>query len=376
MRPESLQFLRDLLAAFECRRLYGAAHDGSARALARAVASLAQLQALQPAITIAQARGGLLINDVLADEPWATGSAFNAALISSGSHAARLLPGAGQTELVWLIDALQSPGQSECPGGRALLADVISAETGDRAGGGGSVPALTALRAAWGGEQGALGGLAVAAPVATQIAAGLLTSPTSMLQLAQLKDHNEYTFVHTTNVGILASALAESIGVGREQLHQITQAALLHDVGKWRLPNGLLDKKGRLNDDERKLLEQHPAAGAAMLAATPGIPDIAVVVAFEHHHRIDGTGYPKQPRGSFPSVFSQIVQVADIYDALRSQRPYRDPMTPEQCLNVLEQQAGRSFDADLLKHFRVHVLGRVPAARPEPDPGAAPRAAA
>ena len=70
------------------------------------------------------------------------------------------------------------------------------------------------------------------------------------------------------------------------------------------------------------------------------------------------------------------MQVADIYDALRSQRPYRDPMTPEQCLNVLEQQAGRSFDADLLKHFRVHVLGRVPAARPEPDPGAAPRAAA
>src|SRR6185436_9387331 len=108
-------------------------------------------------------------------------------------------------------------------------------------------------------------------------------------QLADVKSHDEYTFVHTVNVGILSAALGEAVGMKPNQVFDLTLAALLHDVGKQHTPLAILNKPGKLDDGERKQMELHTTAGAAMLLARRGVPDVAPIVAFEHHANVDGS---------------------------------------------------------------------------------------
>src|SRR5581483_8706154 len=154
-------------------------------------------------------------------------------------------------------------------------------------------------------------------------------------QLAELKNHDEYTFVHTVNVGILSAALGEAAGMSEEQIFQLTVAALLHDVGKQRTPLEILNKTGKLEEIERKRMERHTVEGAAILLSRKGVPDVAPIVAFEHHANLDGTGYPNLGRLARPHLASQIVHVADVFDALRTNRPYRAAMEPAKARAIL-----------------------------------------
>jgi putative nucleotidyltransferase with HDIG domain len=183
-------------------------------------------------------------------------------------------------------------------------------------------------------------------------------SAAAVLPLAPLKRHDEYTFIHTINVAILSTALAESLGLGAKVVHEINVAALLHDVGKQLSPYELLNKPGRLTDDEKKILDRHPADGARILLSTPRVPDLAPVVAFEHHIRADGGGYPTVPRGWKLNLASRIVQVADIFDALRTARPYRDSLPVSKILQIMRGDVGPVFDADLLQVFIEKVVSR------------------
>jgi len=183
-------------------------------------------------------------------------------------------------------------------------------------------------------------------------------SSTAMLPLAPLKRHDEYTFVHTINVAILSTSLAEALGLDANTAHELNIAALLHDVGKQIVPQEVLSKPGRFNEEERILMEQHPVEGARMLLATAGVPELAPIVAYEHHVRADGSGYPRLPRGWRLSLASRIVQLADVFDALRTHRPYRPGIPVPKIVEMMRNDAGTFFDTDLLKVFFEEVVSR------------------
>jgi putative nucleotidyltransferase with HDIG domain len=198
------------------------------------------------------------------------------------------------------------------------------------------------------GMDGLLGGISKA----------LADSSGAVLPLASLKEHDEYTYVHTINVAILSTALAEAVGFSGRDVHNLGLAALLHDVGKRIVPHELLNKAGRFTDEEFRLVQQHPAAGARMLLATPRLPDVAPIVAYEHHVRSDGGGYPELPRQWRLSLASRIVQVADIFDALHTNRPYRPALPVPEIIDLMRKDVGVFFDADLLEAFFDHVISR------------------
>jgi HD-GYP domain-containing protein (c-di-GMP phosphodiesterase class II) len=164
-----------------------------------------------------------------------------------------------------------------------------------------------------------------------------------------LKSHDEYSYTHSVNVAMLTVAIATSIGVSHEALHEIGLAALLHDVGKELIPLEILLKPGKLDDDEWIVVNRHGRDGARILAATEGIGDLPPIVSFEHH-----LAYHDELRTDpdwRPHLASSIVCIADVYDALRSERPYRAGMAPDKSMKIMQEDVGRLFDPDLFEGF-------------------------
>lgn len=172
-----------------------------------------------------------------------------------------------------------------------------------------------------------------------------------LLSLATLKSYDEYTYVHAANVSILTMAQAEFLGLDDNILHNIGVAAMVHDVGKVFVPDEILNKQGKLDPEEWEIMMSHPVKGARFLANSAGIPQLAVVVAFEHHMRNDLSGYPKV-RGDYKLHFaSQMVNIADFYDALSTVRPYREPLSKYKVFEMLRESSNKEFDAFLVENF-------------------------
>jgi len=180
----------------------------------------------------------------------------------------------------------------------------------------------------------------------------------AIIPLAPLKSHDEYTFTHILNVGILAMGLAEGLGLPSRTISDVGVAALLHDVGKSQVPLEILNKPGKLTDGEFTIVKRHPVDGARLLLRTPGAPELAVSVAYEHHVRYDGGGYPALPPGWKTSLASGITQIVDFYDALRTHRPYRRGMPRQRIVSIMREESGRHFNAELLKVFFETVIPR------------------
>jgi len=180
----------------------------------------------------------------------------------------------------------------------------------------------------------------------------------ALIPLAPLKRHDEYTFVHTINVAILSISLGEAIGMSESAVYDLSIAALLHDVGKQAVPRELLNKSGLFTQEERDLMEIHPVAGARMLLNTPGVPELATIVAYEHHIRADGGGYPRVPPGWQLNLASRVVQLVDVFDALRTNRPYRAGLPLPRIIDMMKSEVGTFFDADLVKVFFEQVVSR------------------
>lgn len=206
--------------------------------------------------------------------------------------------------------------------------------------------------------------------VAGEIASAITTDSATLMPLAGLKRHDEYTFVHAINVGLMSSALCEAVGLSPERTRQITLGAMLHDVGKQAMPADIINKPGKLSDAERAVLNAHPAAGARILAASTDLPPVVLTIAYEHHMNLDGTGYPRRPPCLRIALPSQIVHIADVFDALRTHRPYREALPIERALAIMGEEAGRCYDAELFRVFCDRVVRRFTHA----DAAAAPRA--
>ncbi len=187
--------------------------------------------------------------------------------------------------------------------------------------------------------------------VAAQIVDMVLRDPAAMLAMTALQSYDAYTFAHCVNVCVLTLALASKLGMPRSQLLALGVAGLVHDIGKVRVPLEILRKPGRMTDEDWAYMHRHPSAGAAILAAERRTPELAVVVALEHHMQYDLSGYPKPFRPRKLNACSLMVSLADCYDALTTFRPYRDPIPPHAALAVIEESAPNLYEPHLLRYF-------------------------
>jgi len=172
-----------------------------------------------------------------------------------------------------------------------------------------------------------------------------------MIPLVRLKDFDQYTVTHTLNVSVLTMALAEHLGLTPKEVRMFGIAGLLHDMGKVTIPNDILNKPGRLTDEERQVMNRHTIEGARIIMETEKHLDLAAVVAYEHHIRIDGGGYPKVTFDRACHQASNLVHVCDVFDALRTHRPYREAWSTERALGIIEEGAGPEFDLEIATAF-------------------------
>ena len=173
----------------------------------------------------------------------------------------------------------------------------------------------------------------------------------SFLALAPLRKLDEYSFVHSVNVCTLNLAQAMALGISGQLLHDIGVSAMLHDIGKLFVPEEILTKTEQLTDAEWQIIRTHPDAGARYLLETPGVPRLALVVAYEHHMKFNGSGYPARPLGNMPHLVSQITTVSDFFDAMRTERSYRGAMEVHQISQVLLQLSGSELNPQLTNNF-------------------------
>jgi HD-GYP domain-containing protein (c-di-GMP phosphodiesterase class II) len=170
--------------------------------------------------------------------------------------------------------------------------------------------------------------------------------------IAPVKAYSEYTYTHATNVALLSILQGEALGVGDGLLYEIGVAGLMHDVGKLFISKDVLNKKGKLDEEEFEEMMRHPLYGAHYLAGTKGLTRLAPMATFEHHRKFDCTGYPRLKAGEKGQhICSQIVAISDFFDALRSNRPYRAGWEAERILSLMREEAGRAFSPRLLANF-------------------------
>jgi putative nucleotidyltransferase with HDIG domain len=172
-----------------------------------------------------------------------------------------------------------------------------------------------------------------------------------MIPLMKLRSFDQYTTTHALNVSVLAMALAEFLGLAPKDVRAFGVSGLLHDIGKTRIPYDILTKPGKLDPGERAIMNQHTVDGARIIIETEEHLDLAAVVAYEHHIMLDGGGYPTLKYRRDCHYASKIVHVCDVYDALRTNRPYRAAWESTKVMNYLNEKAGTEFDTEIANGF-------------------------
>lgn len=172
-----------------------------------------------------------------------------------------------------------------------------------------------------------------------------------LIPLLRMKRYDEYTTTHALNVSVLSMALAESLGLSPAEVRSFGTAGLLHDLGKVTIPEEVLNKPGKLTEDERLVMNSHPVEGARIILEGRQPLDMAAVVAYEHHIKLNGEGYPALRYSRSCHRASDLVHVCDVFDALRTRRPYREAWSEPRVLAYVEHGAGTEFDPDLARAF-------------------------
>ncbi len=188
----------------------------------------------------------------------------------------------------------------------------------------------------------------------------ILDNRDALMGLTSIKMYDEYTFAHSVNTAILAISLGTFLSLEKTHVAALGVAGLLHDIGKVRVPTEIINKPGKLTDEEWEAVKRHPVEGALILSDIPGVTKLAMVAAFEHHQHGDVRGYPSIDNVLQQHPFSQIVSLADAYDALTAVRVYYSAqMPPDQAVRILLKQRGGAFDPTFVKAF-VNMIGIFP----------------
>jgi HD-GYP domain-containing protein (c-di-GMP phosphodiesterase class II) len=191
----------------------------------------------------------------------------------------------------------------------------------------------------------------------------VLNNETWMLGMTALRDYDEYTFTHSVNVCIISMLIGQKIGLTRVQLYELGLGALFHDIGKQRIDPQVLNKAGALTREEWAEMQRHPTEGLLALFAIRGMSEVpyrAMLMAYEHHMKVDLTGYPANVRPRNPTLFSRIVATADGFDAATSKRSYQaQPWPPDEVLREMRDNPKRGYDQKLVKAL-ISVTGTFP----------------
>jgi len=176
-------------------------------------------------------------------------------------------------------------------------------------------------------------------------------SSAMIIPLLRLKASDPYNAIHAINVAVLVMALAEQLGLGNKDVHEFGMAALLHDLGMAKVPRELVLKPIELTDDERKVIERHPVDGARIILTSDKRMELGATVAYEHHLRPDGTGYPQGLFRRPMHLASKITRVCSVYNALRIPRAHRSPYPSGQALLFIDERSGKEFDQEIASAF-------------------------
>lgn len=187
----------------------------------------------------------------------------------------------------------------------------------------------------------------------------MFTHGDAMLCLARIRAKDAYLMEHSMNVAILLANFGRYLGLERSVLKELTLGGLLHDVGKIMTPDEVLNKPGKLTDEEFAIMRQHVVHSYEILSNTPGITPTMLEVAANHHERLDGTGYPQRLKGDQLSLYTRMSGIVDVYDAITADRVYKAGMQPTQAFRILLKGLHSHFDAELVTKF-IKCMGVYP----------------
>ncbi|WP_234082936.1 HD-GYP domain-containing protein [Azonexus sp. R2A61] len=196
-------------------------------------------------------------------------------------------------------------------------------------------------------------------PLVDGMVESIFRNQDALLPLARLKNHDDYTFQHSVGVCALLVAFGRSMKLDKAVIRQLALGGLLHDVGKARIPERILNKPAKLNEDEFTHMKRHVDEGVLLLQESGGVSEIALQVVGQHHERFDGSGYPGALGGAGISLYGQMASIVDVYDAITSARVYHKGMPPTQALKKLLEWSSHHFDPQLVQAF-VRSLGIYP----------------
>lgn len=196
-------------------------------------------------------------------------------------------------------------------------------------------------------------------PVVEKIITSVFRNQDALLPLVRLKDHDDYTFQHSVSVSALLVSFARGLKLERPIIKEIAIGGLLHDVGKAKLPDDILNKPAKLTEAEFAKMKSHVVQSILILQNTPGISQIALDVAGQHHERFDGTGYPNKLKGELISLYGRMGAIVDVYDAITSDRCYHKGMAPTAALGRLLEWSKYHFDPELVRAY-VKCVGIYP----------------
>ncbi|MDY0012082.1 MAG: HD-GYP domain-containing protein [Rhodocyclaceae bacterium] len=188
-------------------------------------------------------------------------------------------------------------------------------------------------------------------PVVEAITGSVLRNSGALIGLVGIKNKDDYTFLHSVSVCTLLVAFGRSLGVAGDGLRELGIGGLLHDVGKMKVPDEVLNKPGRLTDAEFDLIKRHPGDGHAILLDTPGVGDIPLDITRHHHERLDGSGYPDRLAGDAITRHARMAAIVDVYDAITADRCYHKGMAATEALRKMWEWSKDHFDHALLQAF-------------------------
>jgi len=190
-----------------------------------------------------------------------------------------------------------------------------------------------------------------AMPLVEEINNSVARNPGALISLARLKTTDDYTYLHSVAVCALMIALAKQLGLDEKTTHEAGMAGLFHDMGKTMVPNAILNKPGKLTDDEFEVMKTHPAEGHRLLLEGSHISDIVLDVCLHHHEKVEGSGYPDGRQGDSISLYAKMGAVCDVYDAITSDRPYKAGWDPAESLRKMAEWSKGHFDEKIFQAF-------------------------
>ncbi len=194
---------------------------------------------------------------------------------------------------------------------------------------------------------------------AEEMVQSILRNSDALISLCQIKGHDEYTYMHSVNVGVLVASLAHAMNYHSNELLHVGIGGILHDIGKMRVPEQILNKPGKYADWEYEIMKQHPEHGLSLIEDKKNIPQLSRLIVIQHHERYNGKGYPYGLCGTQINEVGLMAAVADVYDALTSDRVYRAAWTPQKALALIFTGCDQDYSRSVVERF-TRMLGVYP----------------